>query len=145
MNNKKKIDGAARPLVVIQIALTYCQLSIMEPVNNKKIKFVLVQTEYIECAFDREEFDSLFLEIYEDPDTPDEDKRTLQKEADRVWEKLLNRKRPLVYREDTPSIKDAGRLWGQNWFETISEPILRAMGKTYKEFGNIIERHFNYY
>ena len=117
----------------------------MEPVNNKKIKFVLVRTEYIECEFDREEFDSLFLEIYEDPDTLDEEKRTLQKEANRVWEKLLNRKRPLVYHAETPGLGRAESLWGHNWFEMISEPILRAMGKTYKEFGNIIGLHFNYY
>jgi len=145
LNGPDKIDGARRPLVVSQITLRYCHFCIMEPVNNKKVKFVLVRTEYIEWEFDREEYDSLFLEIYEDPHTPDEEKRTLQKEADRVWEKLLNRKRPLVFHEETPIIRQPERLWGHDWFESISEPILRAMSKTYKEFGNIIGLHFNYH
>lgn len=105
----------------------------MEPVNNK---FVLVRTELIECEFDRKEFDSLFLEVHENPDTTDEEKDMLWKESSRVWEKLLN-KRPLIYHEDRPILRNAETLWGQDWFEAISEDILKAMAKTYKEFGRL--------
>jgi len=117
----------------------------MEPVNNKKVKFSLVRTELIECELDREEFDSFFLDIFEDPDTTDEDKNKLKKETDRVWEKMMNRKKPLIFHHHTPHFITAQDLWGYTWCEDISGYFTEGLAKTYKEIGRILENHFGPY
>ena len=111
------------------------------PPPKTKVNFVIERTEYIECSFDREDFDSFFQEAYDDPATTPADKAKLKVRAALVWQQLIERKRLLSFKEETPMLRRVEQDFGNDWLaEYPGDCLKKTLLKTYKGLGEIMTR-----
>jgi hypothetical protein len=112
-----------------------------KPEPKTKVVFVIERTEYLECRFDREDFTSLFEDAYDDPATTPADKAKLNTLTEKVWQQLIERKKMLQIKEETPMLRVAEQDYGYNWVaEYPGDQLKKVLLKTYKGLGELMTR-----
>lgn len=111
------------------------------PPPKTHVTFVIERTEFIDCNFDREDFDSFFQGAYDDPDTTPADKAKLKVRAALVWQQLIKRKSAISFKDERPMLRQVEQHYGIEWLAEYPGDVLKkTLLKTYKGLGEIMTR-----
>lgn len=116
-----------------------------KPEPKTYVYFVIERTELLECKVDREDFASFFEDAYDDPATTPADKAKLNTLTEKVWQQLIERKKILRFKDETPILRRAedeyGGYMGRTWIaEYPGDSLYATLLKTYKGLGELMTR-----